>query len=794
MDEFSPSDRIDISIDLLGAGSIDAVQKLTEQISRIESYYDSIASISPEARVAGAARVSSRRINNVNDGVSSSASQAHHSTPLSDGAGASASYADYGNRSFANRFIRGVRTAGFSGAIEQEMGYYGSREREQLARRSNMGIGGIGGHTPFEQNMGGVDEEMGMAGRQFAGGVSASASGPSDPTWRQAIAANPVEWERAQEGIRLPPGGLSINFQDKLDIASRMFTGYAERKYQRTRGDRQQAAANASVRQAMAEGLSMEEISQMGVDPSSIDVDMSGVSRVSGTLGWATRAAAENAATIQAVSQEARRFYNWGGGLQRAGASIGYERAGEIGLLGIGIQNPFAALKSGSATREGIRQRIESLRLRAAGGINGEQANQIVGSLAGIGWSGTDQGNPIADTVKAIVQQGQDPSAAAQSTDLIIRQGNASLDDVRETIDGLGESARAANMSLSEYQEGLNQFALSAKERGATTLQGMRQGRQITDATGLSPQVANEMFNNPIFQGYAASRGYIPNAMGLMGTNESIETIYQTLDMVERGTSNWQNQKIVDPVTGHVTSGRDMQIAQMATITGMSPDVIKRLLSQEKSIKAGAKAGEMLSQYQSNRSAINARKDKTIKGQVEPGDWVPHHGPIRNLNEKIKNGTVKKLSDGTYAVRATVPYKGEKINEKWVGQEDAFDSASDQLDKQSWDPINKYLKQMATSDSDKDRVRAIGRKEGDDRIRAAQKFIREKSKVDLPEDDANIVHVKFTGLAEKFFKEDRSAAKAARDAANAGDKQIAEWSTSIQKSGQSAFESFLTNP
>lgn len=733
---FDP-DRIDISLDLIGSGSLEAVQALTQALHQHTVFVANAQARSPEGAAAGLQAIGNSLAPTtgtvVPDGSHLYASLPSNSPSTQDGAGQGASL----------------------GWVAQRLENYRRQETEQLKRRSKLGMGDPSG-SPYQSlysgRVGGADEELGGA----PGSVSSGASLPddtassNDPLWRQALMSNPVEWERSQEGIRLPPGGLSLNIQDKLRIASDFLAQRANARY-------------------------TSAVDQAGPDATG---DSISAGNFMGSTAGLLRIGSEHAAQVQLVAGDlrnyAQRATNYAGGYQQAGVAAGYDRAGQVNIPGtnIGITNPLDFFNKDSAAREGLNQRVNTMRLRMMGGINGEQAQQIVGGLAGMGWTGEQGESAAFNALAPLVQQGMNPALATQSFDDVMRQGNSTISNFVQTMDHLGRSAQAANMSLDEYQQGLEEFAQKAKQLGAVGAQGYQLGRDLTDSLGVAPQVAATFFDNPLVQGQAmAQTGVLPNAMGLLGAHQTTNALYGAIDMAMKGTAGFANRpSIVDPTTGHRISGKAYQVTEAASLMGMDRNLLQRLLRQRGVSQHAAAASELLHRYHGEQDRAATRGDlvggraSVIGDQsIGVGDWVPSRSDAP--------GAIR-MPDGTYAVEATA-----------AGHGDVYSATGNDA---QWKAIKKQLMGLGPGHlhdsidvapghkptTFADQVSNLEKLHGQARIDAAQKLIRDTDKVKTNQGDAPTVYVKFKGAAAKLFEQDgRSDAK---KSANAGGSNLAE--------------------
>jgi hypothetical protein len=784
-------DRIDISLDIVGEGSLAAIEQLAEQMSRVTEHLSQF-----ERGTAGSAQVQSsmgarfRQGTGVNEGGPSRGASIAASAPLPDAHGLGGSYPEQSTWQRLRQWRNPTQ------AVESEVRYYGQRERAQHARRRNQGmpdfdlsgVGGSGGGYGY--NFG--NEYLGsyVDGGNYTGGVSAGASisGPMNaPDWRRALTANPSAWEQAQEGIRLPPGGLSMNIQDKLRLASNAFAGSAERSLQRRMG----TDYATGLQEALGMGWTQEQFNQ-GIN----DMDYSGEGLRRGNTATLLRSASESNLLVglQAVGHDVSRLggraYAFGGGLQQAGVAAGYGRAGQINIPGtnIGITNPLDFFRQGSALREGINQRVNVQRLRMMGGINREQANAIVGSLAGAGWTGEEGQGLAFDAIAPLVQQGLDPGATTAMMDQAIRNGNTSVQDFVDTMKDLGPAAHAARMSLTEYQEALNGFAEWAKGAGATYGQGLSLGRNVSESLGMAPQVAQSLMESPMVQAGGIAQGLLPNELGLMNGPMAQQSIFNALNMAENATSNFPSIK--DAHGNIVVSGRDRQDAQIATIMGTTPEIVKSLRRQSQSSPAASRALTSLDHYGSTAKAVRQRTPMTSKRVPRVGEFA-EVGEFEGQNALLSGSHDVKKVDGKYYMKVgkddpAIAYgmKAEILN--------PIDTAMHGASGDSWNAVAKNLRSFEHTALHTDKNRAEFDKQMhaisqmDDpqkRVAAAHKLVDDTMrKVRGPQqDDRPKVYVEFTGKAKQFFKQSGQDARgSAKDDASRGGTPINDYVTSVQ--------------
>jgi hypothetical protein len=778
-------ERIDISLDLVGEGSLAAVQQLTHQLSIVSDYMANIQARTPEGAAAGARIIGNSLGANrgivTPSGAHPYGSNAAKSPVIANNAGAAASRADHdlvegiGSQPFRRRFRNSLRSGGgLRGAINQELDIYGATERLQAQRRGSRNQGptdsaSYGQADPYDRIFSGYGDVTEQSGGPVSGMPSSGASlpegatNPTEPLWMRTLKADPVAWEHTQDGLRLPPGGLSLNLQDKMRIASDFLARSSARSVNAAQQTPAAQAYQTALSAAMANGYSKEyydaNIAPLeGVTPT----DISGVATTRGTAAALLRYGADRAAPLIQLSQDIRQrataAYNFAGATQQMGVQAGFERAGQINIPGtnIGITNPIDFLHSGSAAREGLNQRINTMRLRLMGGINGTQASEIVQGLVGSGWSGEQGQNAAFDAIAPLVQQGQNPNLAVGSFDYAMRQGNASMRDFVDTMSDLGTSARAANMSLDEYQQGLMEFAQQARSLGATGVQGMQLGRNLTDALGVAPQVASQMLQSPMVQAFAMRQGVLPTEIGMMGSSGVTSALYGGMEMAMQASRSFLNQPTVRDAAGNVITGEQRQMNNAAQIMGMSHEEFQRLWRNRQGAQHGAIAGEMLNRYSRN---------------------------IRTIDQQVRHGSSssdpRALASIVSGAHGSAVAMAERAAQDQGARGEIADELDARIDRSQWTPIDRELRRMApargTQGYDKymSQIHNIEGKTGQDRVKAAREFIAEHGKVTMPSDQP-VVYLKAKGALAKLVEQVGGDGKSiARQHANSGGESSA---------------------
>lgn len=624
---------------------------------------------------------------------------------------------------------------------------YASREKLQTQRRRGSDVQDKSIHAGYEG---------GPTGAAYTGGGGSDGGSGSmpprgldhgypeeskEPGWLQGLKANPQQFEQAQEGITIPQFG-EYTIQDKLRFGANWLTRTSTSAY----------------------------------DEAGVEGGTAGQKR--GRMANLVNQAADNAGNIQLAAKELRKVQAFGGDLQERGRRLGYDRGSQANIPGtdIGIQVPDLGFDlfglgtdaSGeSALNEGGRQRLTELRMSAKGGIDKGQAGEAVGALAGAGFSGGEATTLGMDYISPLMQQGQDPATVVEMFTKGIRNGNASMVEMADTLDNLGPAAKAARMGLDEYTKGLDAYAEQAQERGATYQQGLEQGRGVAGATGLSPQQAAQVTGSDLTQSMAfMNTGVLPSQQGLLSPQQSINATYDAIDLAKQ-FGQVHNVDSVDPETGDVIKGEDKMYAAAAQQAGMSVEDVKRLdknrdLIQNKLTPSQTKVTEIQEGIGGITADIDKRRE-ALGGERTKAQGMA--GVAQGIGQWIGGGGESDEEKGERADLDNV----EKELQRQVGTES-----------QSWKDTERALAEMAvTAEEDPE-----GRKgwmaqieetedikDPGERYAAAKGMMEERAQTLIGEEDPNQVYIKFVGEAAKYFEQVRKKNKrnaGARDKARAG--------------------------
>lgn len=737
---FDPT-RIDISLDMIGGSSIQRVETLIQALSTVTRELAKISSAIPETQVQG----QSQMVAGIRQGGRGS-STSHSAAPSPEDTGENTSRSwvpspeqqdaidariaadntlrDQSARGLLNRLKNDTDPGSFQtlrgmgqairhplSTLQDEAQVYGARERVQSARRP----GSVYRPQPGSQNLNApngldLDGTMAPGVGDIPPATQDGEPGPDSsiplnalPPQQQALRSNQRQYESAHEPISMLQFG-QYTTENKLNWAADYLTRRSARQYESAYQD---AAATREP------GMGMDEFNAT-IAPTLNQGETSAL------LSNLTRMAAGQAGNLSILHGNAQKLYNFGSDVNTTGTEAGYQRStSQITIPGTDISfgNPYDTVKGAveavggflgighggdTATSEGLREKLTVQRLgRGSRGITNEQAKEAVSTLQQLGWSGDENQNLSLDILKPLMQQGLNGNVTATMLDHAMRNGTDSTESFREALDDLGPSARRARMSLTEYQESLDEFAKNAEQQGATYTQGLQAGKDFTTGTGLTPQQAASASDSSLVQGMGFSRyGIVPGAFGLLSGGQQANA---TEDAVAMAMGAFKG---LTPPPGSGISAEDYQAALAARATGMSPATVKKLWDNRNQIRPASLGASALSRFS------EAHKFVETQGTDDQKDHVDDAGTMLRLDGK-----------------------------------DA-----------SWNSVEKQL--MATASAAKTpaersnltkQVEKINSESGDKRIKDAKGFF---DKINTPVDDNKpTVYVKFKGTAAKLFEQ-----------------------------------------
>lgn len=736
--------RIDVSLGLVDEASLVAIRALTEQLAANARLLGSLQATNPGDYIRGQQRAAeSGRAGSVSSGASRGQRDAPE-RPRAD------------SRSMRQKLADFTQEGGPSRALAQ----YGVTEREQYLYRKGRGLDT---DPHLFALRGAADPDVGDLNGPAGEPGGGASQGMTEPTWRRTLTANPKRWEESQERLRLPQFG-ELTIQDKLNVGSDFMARMAETRYQRAQNIRDERTGlqytdDGRVNLSREPQLRPEDINEI----EQLNAQSSRIGNAAGYL----QMGAEQSGQLITAGREIKRFAGMFQGMSGRGTDLGFERGGLIGIPGteLGFANPASG-----AAKEGARQSLTSRRLSLQGGISRGQAREITDSLAGYGWSGDEAQGLAFDAVAPLVSKGFNAGDVTSLLDRTMRQGNSSVQEFVKTMSNLQDTAQITNLTLGQTVEQMKEFVDFGTAHGATAQTSLKRGQEISAANGLAPGVNAEIMQSQMFQGIATTRGFLPEQLGNMGSNQFNETWYQAIDLADRATRGYLNREIRDPVTGEITmTGKEAQMAAKAKYLGVSVDVLERSERERKATLASGRVGGRIRQLDTNIKARQSFKKAeyakygTDEDTVLHGNWSGINSP-EAMRARHARGVKDKVEE---AVRKNFGPDGlNNLNKDWRSIRGDLESLApgERGDTNNEERV-RYFEQ----------IRDLEKKSGRDRTGAAMKLLDKRrnsmSGANSDDDvDPDKLSIDLSDEAKRWFKvvKSKDSSQAKRDAQGGG--------------------------
>ena len=429
----------------------------------------------------------------------------------------------------------------------------------------------------------------------------------------------------------------------------------------------------------------------------------------------------DQSAAIVAVQREFQRLTQFARGEEQSAESLGFSREsalGDIEVGGVGVRLGFPG--ASAASREALREELTQRRVQAAPGVSGDEAARIRNIVAGMGYSGDNNQNLQLDLFRHLMQRGIAPEAVAPLVDQGVRQGNMSLDALKNTMIDLADAARNANQTLEATTEAAGEYAESVQNIGANYEEALRNAATFT-RSGLDPRIAGQAMQSPMVQGVLTMQTGLPpqlqgivsapGVMNAMGTaiQQGLQLGAPFANMPDQTITTASGQRII------VSTGRDAQIAMAAQTTGLPRQIIERYMRNPNFLQAGGLAQTMVGQMQDE-----------IRGQTHHSRQVPVYRNLGPRNEVVVPGP-NGLERRNLTPRERIGTRTESYTTNLTdAQRRALESGSNTDQVVQYNELEQQMLAMNPGDQSwRDKVQKLRRDDPNiqDRLRAAQRLI-----------------------------------------------------------------------
>lgn len=361
-----------------------------------------------------------------------------------------------------------------------------------------------------------------------------------------------------------------------------------------------------------------------------------------------------HAAELQVLKNYRKRAFAYGENAMGMGAELGYSpQDGVLPSNVLGFRNPLAYLTS-SAGRQGLGMNLDAYKMARLGtGMSLQQAHEVYGALAGMGFSnqhsgflgmttGGDLQNVASGLVAPMVRQGMNPGVASQFAESL-KTGQVSIRQLHDAIKDLGGVAKETRQTVNQAAEGLQSYATTAVGLGASPTQAYRAGISFSTITGQNAQTAGNLIQNPLFQGMAMRKyGALPGNIGTLPGPQIAKTQKESIDLLEHIF------KGVEPIRENgkiIVSQEKAREAYTAKELGITQSEVHMAKTKGPKLEAMARAQMMAepeSSWNQMYGGMLGRAKTPIlnkrKQEAEERARIPSkHKNVRQALEKVKN-------------------------------------------------------------------------------------------------------------------------------------------------------------
>lgn len=204
---------------------------------------------------------------------------------------------------------------------------------------------------------------------------------------------------------------------------------------------------------------------------------------------FAQQAIGQNVSLMNQHLSDARNFII---GNALYGQNLGYSRAG--GLFGTPLGSPAfnVALSNQFATMQAANFGLDL-------SYSPQQAQQAMQAITNYGWSGSGTTDWMLNFIKHQQNQGITPDTVMALLDPYLRFGGSEgLTQIHNTLNGIAQAAKAANIPLSEFQQQIVSTAQGISQAtGGTVTSAAGALAAFSSVTGVAPERAQELLSDP---------------------------------------------------------------------------------------------------------------------------------------------------------------------------------------------------------------------------------------------------------------------------------------------------------
>ncbi len=176
-----------------------------------------------------------------------------------------------------------------------------------------------------------------------------------------------------------------------------------------------------------------------------------------------------------------------------------------------------------------------------------------------------------------------------------LRNSGDSTQQLSDALSDLGTQAKTTKETVNELGDSLATAGTSFANMGSNLGNAYGTSQQFTEATGLDPQIAAQLAQNPILQGLALGQGVLPSGLGRMG-GAFTSTALQAVQMLNSGLKgiDYNQYKTVNGQKFMTRNGRTQESDQIASLLGIPESSVQRMLNEGNRYKNVASAESLV--------------------------------------------------------------------------------------------------------------------------------------------------------------------------------------------------------
>lgn len=207
-----------------------------------------------------------------------------------------------------------------------------------------------------------------------------------------------------------------------------------------------------------------------------------------------------------------------------------------------------------------------------------------------------------------------------------LRNSATSATQLADALSNVDKQSQAAKETVNEFADSLVSASQSFANMGANLPAAIGTSMSFSQATGLDPQVAAQLAQNPLIQGMALGQGILPSALGNMGGAFTSVT-EQTVKMLAGALSGLNNNRY-ETLNGQkflVSNGQVNMDSQIASMLGIPETMVQRLRGT------------------SNRAGRIANAEKWLGSPTGDSGLYYQYNALKNNNGEVTGGARETL-------------------------------------------------------------------------------------------------------------------------------------------------------